>query len=143
MTRRGIISRARWRHAHMLAVIVGGVIVLAAASVPFLSFSSGMARAKVVATLADHLDSEVTLEDLRLHLLPRLGADGTGLAVRLHGRHDVPPLIAVRHFSVRGGILELFRRRLSLAVLRGLDIHIPPHPPHERPAGHTRPNQRP
>jgi hypothetical protein len=126
----------------MLAVIVGGVLVLAAASVPFLSFSSGMARAKVVGTLADHLDSEVTLEDLRLHLLPRLGADGTALAVRLHGRHDVPPLIAVRHFSVRGGILELFRRRLSLAVLDGLDIEIPPHRADEKRAGHADGSER-
>ena len=81
---------------------------------------------KLIAVLADRLDSQVQLDSLQLRVLPRLRAEGTGLTIRHKGRTDVPPLISIRSFSVEGGVMPLLRKHVSLVTLEGLEIKIPP-----------------
>jgi hypothetical protein len=59
-------------------------------------------------------------------VLPRLRAEGAGLTSRHKGRHDVPPLISIKSFSVEGGVLGVLRKHVSTVTLEGLQIQIPP-----------------
>ena len=88
-------------------------------------FSSEALRKKVVAALAEALDSEVTLRSLTLHGYPGFDAVGEGMVVRHHGRTDVPPLILVQSFTVSAGFRSLWRGRVDRVVLQGLEINIP------------------
>lgn len=88
--------------------------------------SSEKARERFVAVLADRLDAEVELQELRVHTIPALRAEGRGLTIRHRGRRDVPPLISIAHFSAEGGLLSLLHRHISRVDIEGLDIQIPP-----------------
>ncbi len=103
------------------AVTVG--LVVAAARIPF---SSDTLRKRLVATLADRLDSEVELDALTLRLSPTVAASGTGLRIYHEGRRDVPPLISIDAFAVSASLTGLWRRRVDLVRVDGLDIKIPP-----------------
>ena len=110
----------------MVLSIAAFVVIVLIALLSVIPFRSETARIKLVAVLADRLDSEVQLDSLQLRVLPRLRAEGTGLTIRHKGRTDVPPLISIRSFSVEGGVMPLLRKHVSLVTLQGLEIKIPP-----------------
>jgi hypothetical protein len=104
-------------------------LLLVAALVSLASrfpFSSGAMRTKVVAALADRLDSDVELNDLHVRIYPRLHAEGGGLIVHHKGRTDVPPLITIEKFEVDADLLGMWRRHVAQVKLSGLVIQIPP-----------------
>jgi hypothetical protein len=115
----------RWQVALAIGVL-GLFAILTIGALSMVPFSSDAARRKVIATLEDRLDSEVELDHLTFRLLPRLRAEGKGLAIRHRGRRDVPPLIAIRSFSVEGDVVSLLRKHVALVTLEGLEIKIPP-----------------
>src|SRR5262245_65181095 len=84
--------------------VVGTFALLAVVLIGFTAtrvpFSSEALRQRVISTLSTRLNSEVELQDLVLRFQPRLHVLGTGLTIRHRGRHDVPPMIAVRTFTV-------------------------------------------
>jgi hypothetical protein len=120
------ISRAR-RIAIGAGVVSIALIAAAVAGVMLLvPVSSEKARERFVTVLADRLDAEVELQEMRVHMLPSLRAEGRGLTIRHRGRRDVPPLISIAHFSAESGVMSLLRRHISRVDIDGLDIQIPP-----------------
>ncbi len=113
----------RWIAFVALAGLVVGAFVSLALRIPL---SSEKLRERVVATLADRLDSEVELGELTLRIFPRLHAVGTGLAIHHKGRRDVPPLISADKFTVDADLLGLWRRHVAHVRLDGLKIQVPP-----------------
>jgi hypothetical protein len=71
----------------LIAAAVAGVMLL-------VPVSAEKARERFVAVLADRLDADVELQEMRVHMLPSLRAEGRGLTIRHRGRRDVPPLIS-------------------------------------------------
>jgi hypothetical protein len=120
--------RRRWIWAFS-GLIVATVIVIAllAAAVPL---SSDALRHRVVATLSERFDGDVTLGDLHLRIFPSVHAEGSSLLIRKRGRPDVPPLISVNRFAADGDLLGLMRKHVAHVRLEGLDIEIPPKPRH-------------
>src|SRR5262245_45222883 len=106
-----------------LAAIIGVGFLGVAMLVPL---SAEKARERFVAVLADRLDAEVELQELRVHMFPSLRAEGRGLTIRHRGRRDVPPLISIAHFSAESGVMSLLHRHISRVDIDGLDIEIPP-----------------
>ena len=108
-------------------VALGGVFTVAliafASAVPLRSDSL---KQRILATLSDRLKSDVSLDDLSLRLLPRLHVEGRGLTIRQLHAGDVPPLIAVKSFTVDTGLLVAWRKHVALVELSGLEITIPP-----------------
>jgi hypothetical protein len=53
---------------------------------------------------------------------------GEGLSVRLRGHDDVPPLLKMRSFAIKGGLFGLLSRprKFNHIALDGLEINIPP-----------------
>ena len=85
-------------------------------------------RRLVVETLGDRLDSEIELAAFSVDTFPTVDVRGEGLVVRLAGRRDIPPLITIRRFIIKGGVLGLLQRprRFRSVTLEGLEINIPP-----------------
>jgi hypothetical protein len=120
---------ARRRHRRWIwafsGLIAAAVIVLAmlAAVVPL---SSDALRHRVIATLSERLDGDVSLGDLHLRVFPSVHAEGSSLVIRKRGRSDVPPLITVSRFAADGDLIGLMRKHVAHVQLEGLDIEIPP-----------------
>lgn len=57
-------------------------------------------KRKAVNVMRKRFNSDLDLTSLRVSVLPRLRIEGTGLTLRYRGRTDVPPLMAVRKFSL-------------------------------------------
>ena len=107
-----------------LAAALAITLILFAAAVPF---SADSLRERIIATLSDQLNSDVTLGGLEFHLFPRMNAVGTDLVIRQRNRSgDVPPLITIRRFEVRADVVGLMRKHVAHVQLEGLDIQIPP-----------------
>ena len=121
----------RIRHPRRLAFVIAAAIVVFVAVIAIglrstVPFSSEVARARIVAVLAERLDSDVELQDLKLRLFPQLRVEGVGLTIRHKGRRDVPPLISIARFTAEGTLSSLLRKHVSRLTVDGLDIEIPP-----------------
>jgi hypothetical protein len=123
--RGGRPNRKRGRILAISALAAALVIALSllAAAVPF---SSEILRDRIVSTLSERLNSDVTLGKLELRLFPRMHATGRDLVIRQRDRGDVPPLITVKRFEVQADLTGLLRKRVAHVRLAGLDIQIPP-----------------
>ena len=108
-----------------LIAIVGAVLIVARLSVPI---RSDTLKERVIALLTDELESEVTIETLEGRVFPRVAVSGSGVVIRHKGRTDVPPLITIEGFEIRGSLRELLQhpRRVGEVRLRGLQVKIPP-----------------
>jgi len=107
--------------------IVGGLLVLLAI-IAGAGSRTDQLRLLVIDTLSDRLDSQVELESFSVDTFPSVHVTGANLIIRHKGRRDVPPLIAVRAFTLDGGMIGLVSRprRFRTATLEGLQINIPP-----------------
>ena len=87
------------------------------------------ARGWVADSLAHEFKSKVELSSFRVNVpFPLIQAEGENLALHFQGRQDLPPLIFVKHFTLRTSIWGLFRnsRRISHVQVEGLQINVPP-----------------
>ncbi len=106
--------------------LAGLVIVLAAMFTAAVPLSSDILRHRIVRALAEELDSDVELGDLRLRIFPGLRADGFDLRIRRRGMAAYPPLISIKSFHVDANLVGLLRKHVDRVQLDGLDINIPP-----------------
>jgi hypothetical protein len=127
------IRRRRWLIS--TAIIVTLLAAVGIGIAVRLPLSSDALRSRVVSTLADRLDAEVELGALNLRLYPRLRASGDGLTIRFQRRRNVPPLIAIEHFTIDADLVGLWRRRVARVALTGLAINIPPDSDEAAPTG--------
>src|SRR5262245_51855518 len=84
----------------------GGLLAVVAITVAALSIPirSGTLKEKVLAVRSEGLESEVTIESIEGRVFPQVGVSGQGVAIRLKGRTDVPPLISIKRFEIRGSL---------------------------------------
>jgi len=115
----------RWWFWTAIGLAVFAVIVIVGfiAAVPM---SSDTLRRRMITTLSERLDSAVELGDLQVRVFPGLRAEGKDLIIRKNGRTDVPPLIAIKGFSVDATMTGLWRKRVTHVALEGLEISVPP-----------------
>ena len=112
-----------WSSLALLALTMVAVGIFVS-NVPL---SSDTLRHRIVASLAERLDSDVELGDLDLRVYPTLRAEGSDLRIRRRGaRADLPPLIAIKKFHVDGSLFGIWRKHVDHVQLTGLDINIPP-----------------
>jgi hypothetical protein len=83
-------------------------------------------RPATIELLERRFDSKVDLDRLFVRVLPSLSIRGEGLTLRHQGRTDIPPVIAIRAFTIDAGIRELWSRQIERVHLEGLEIMIPP-----------------
>ena len=83
-------------------------------------------RPATIALLEDRFESDVELSSLKVSMVPALRIRGEGLKLRKKGRTDIPPLIAIRAFTISADVRELWERRIDRVHLEGLEIVVPP-----------------
>ncbi len=112
--------------------LIGLAVVFGLMFTAVVPLSSDILRQRIVAYLADKLDSDVELGDLHLRAFPRLRVEGVDLRIRRRGMGDYPPLISIKTFHVDASIVGLYRKHVDHVRLDGLDINIPPSQARER-----------
>jgi hypothetical protein len=108
-------------------IVLGLLVVLAALAIYEISERLGPTfRDRAVEILRERYQSEVELKKLDLSLFPRIHATGEGLALRLHGRTDLPPLISIQKFTLETGLSDVLSgpRRVHNLHLEGLKITV-------------------
>jgi hypothetical protein len=109
----------------------GGILlaVIAIAVFPALRFQP-VARDYFVSTLERRYKSQVDLGNLQISVLPAIHATGDDLVLWFNSRHDVPPMVRIRHFTFDASLVSFFRNPKHIGRLRleGLQIHLPPRP---------------
>ena len=123
---RNMTKRTRiWLLVALMGIVAAIIIVAALSTIPI---RSDTLKGKVIALLSDQLESEVTIESLEGRVFPRVSVSGRGVVIRHKGRTDVPPLISIDEFEIRGSLRDLMQhpRRVGEVRLRGLQVKIPP-----------------
>jgi hypothetical protein len=112
------------------AGVVIGLIIALVFVVSAVPLRSDTLKKRIIETLAERLDSDVSVDDLSLRVFPRLHAEGFGLNIRQRRPRaraaSAPPLIAIRSFSVDASLLGVWRKRVAHVSVSGLVISIPP-----------------
>jgi hypothetical protein len=90
-----------------------------------------MVRERAQTILQTHFASKVEFSNFEVSLYPRARLTIRQLALRHHGRTDIPPLIQVRAVTMTANVINLLRAkpRIAFVDLEGLQIHIPPRQP--------------
>ena len=119
---RGRIARriALW----IAAIGIAFVLVLTAATAWMLRPS--WIAPRLTGILSSHLNLETTIDEVSVTLWPRPWISGAGLVMRVPGRPDLPPFIAIGHFWVDAGPLTIWKRRVGTVHLDGLKVAVPP-----------------
>ena len=109
----------------LAAIVVAIIIGVALSTIPI---RSDTLKDKVIALLSDQLESEVTIESLEGRVFPRVSVSGRGVAIRHKGRTDVPPLITIEEFEIRGSLRDLMQQPRHVSErcgCSGLHVHDP------------------
>ncbi len=80
--------------------------------------------------LSHEYNSQVELSSFSVAIpFPLVQAEAGDVTLHFQGRRDLPPLIAIKHLTMRTSILGLLGnpRRIAFVNLDGLQINIPPH----------------
>lgn len=117
----------RWRS---ILWVVGGALLAVVATLVLASVViAKRARAWAENWMAQQYDSQVQLADFRVTIpFPLVQCEGENLTLHFRGRQDLPPLIAVKRFTLRASVWGLLRgsRRVRYLHLEGLQINVPP-----------------
>ena len=118
----------RTRILVLVALIAIAAAIIIGVGLSTIPIRSDTLKDKVIALLSDQLESEVTIESLEGRVFPRVSVSGRGVVIRHKGRTDVPPLISIDEFEIRGSLQDLMQhpRRVGEVRLRGLQVKIPP-----------------
>jgi AsmA-like protein len=105
--------------------VLAAVLIAVGLTVPI---RSDTLKASVIALLTEELESEVTIDTLEGRVFPRVAVSGGGVVIRQKGRTDVPPLITIDRFEIRGSLRDLMQkpRHVDEVRLQGLKVTIPP-----------------
>jgi len=133
--------RKKWLAAIVVVfVVIAGAIVVAASVMA--KRIEPTVRKQAIQYLGKRFDSEVELGRLQVHVPRALPfrlifgrgrgtlakVEGTDLSLRHHGRHDIPPLLSLKHFSFEfdlGALLDT-PKTVNRVTLDDLEIQIPP-----------------
>jgi AsmA-like C-terminal region len=120
------LTRRKW--LWILAGAAAGVAAILLTFALSIPIRSETLKQRVIMLLTDQLESEVTIEQLEGRIFPRVSVSGAGVIIRQKGRTDVPPLIAISRFEIRGSFRDLMRhpRQVAEVRLQGLEVNIPP-----------------
>jgi uncharacterized protein involved in outer membrane biogenesis len=119
-------------------VVVVFAVLIALLLTVFASKLKNEAKARMQTYLQQRFQSDVQFTDFDVSLYPLPGATIDGLALYLHGRTSVPPLVKIRRVTLRTGIFGLLENHIHVhsVQLEGLVITMPPKASGARPAIH-------
>lgn len=117
---------ARW--TIVLTVIISSIAIVVSSLIFAYSQVKPRARGWAEHWLEAKYQSDVDLAQFDITVWPRVHVEGAGLVLHYHGRTDLPPLLAIRRFSVDTSLRHLLRapRHVDHAHVEGMQINLPP-----------------
>lgn len=120
-------ARRRRRWVIVVAALGGVAIVVATLWVMFADdVIERRLRRVTIDLLRSRFDADVEIGAIDVRFQPTLHVRYEGITLRHRGRRDIPPVIAIRAFTIEAGLYELWNRRIDRVHLDGLEIVIPP-----------------
>lgn len=126
---------ARW--TIVLTVIISSIAIVVSSVIFAFQQVRPHARGWVEHWLEAKYQSDVDLAQFDISVWPRVHVEGAGLVLRYHGRTDLPPLLAIRHFHVDTSLRHLLRapRHVDHVHVEGMQINLPPRGSSASPMG--------
>lgn len=132
----------------MLWVLLAAAVVGVAGFVYLLTIPAPLERwlqGRMLLALREHYQSEVQLDNLRVTLIPGFYATADNFVLPNRRDGDLPPLITIKHLTVRADLLGLLRTpvHVSSVTLDTMEIKVAPKrdqkdkPPSTVPKYHT------
>ena len=118
---------SRWKT--VLWIVGGAMVAIVAALIVESVVISRRARVWAEDWMTHEYNSNVELSAFRVAIpFPLVQCEGDNLVLHFQGRQDLPPLIAVKRFTMRTSLWGLLRRsrRIQYLQLEGLQINVPP-----------------
>ena len=118
---------SRWKIG--LWIVGGTMLAIVAALIVVSVVISRRARVWAEDWMTHEYNGNVELSAFRVAIpFPLVQCEGENLVLHFLGRKDLPPLIAVRRFTMRTSLWGLLRssRRIQYLKLEGLQINVPP-----------------
>src|ERR1700757_5138099 len=83
-------------------------------------------QARILLALREHYQADVQLQNLRVTLIPEFDATADNFILPDRRYGNLPPLISVKHFAVKAGVLQLLRSPIHLSWLKldGMVIQV-------------------
>lgn len=118
--------------------IAVAVVVFLATLYTFTPAIKTVIRKRTEAYLKAQFQSDIEFSHFDVFLFPHVRVTIDGLALRLQGRTDIPPLIHIEHVKFVASISGMLRKRFAIqsVELEGLRIHMPPKSSGARPEIH-------
>lgn len=114
-----------WR----IIVAVVALTLLGGAATIALVLRDGVVKRRVIRSLSDHLNSDVTIGPMSVGLFPSVRIIAEGLTVRRRvDPPEQPPLIEAVRFTVEPGLWHLLKGRAKYVEVEGLRVTIPRRP---------------
>src|SRR5262249_15167682 len=120
------VTHVRRRWIWTLIAVGAALTIALVLFISAVPLKSDILKDRMIASLSERLNGDVSLDALTLRVFPRLHAVGNGLVIRRRGRPGVPPLIAIKDFVVDADLLGVWRKHVAFVRVNGLDISIPP-----------------
>jgi uncharacterized protein involved in outer membrane biogenesis len=143
MPARRITRILLWTVLALLVVVAAGVIVILTVPAPLERWLEG----QILIALREHYQVNVKLENLHVTLVPEFYATADNFVLPNRAGADVPPLITVKHITMRAAVFELLRSPVHVSWLKldGLVVQVSPKraQPPATPARNTQAAQRP
>lgn len=117
------------RRKTVLWIVGGAMVAIVAALILESVIISRRARVWAEDWMTREYNSKVELSAFRVAIpFPLIQCEGDNLVLHFQGRQDLPPLIAVKRFTMRTSLWGLLRgtRRIQSLQLEGLQINVPP-----------------
>jgi hypothetical protein len=109
-----------------------GLIALLCVALLGLTLSLGLkkyVRSQLVRAVEDRFGGKMQVTRLQVSMWPSIRIAGEGVAVRQQVEAEMPPLLAVKKFSLQADLWELLRptRHVQEIWVEGLHVQVPPH----------------
>lgn len=115
----------------LVGVVVGIVVLLVGAYALAYSLIRPLnVKQRIEKASTAHLHLDTTIGDLAITLFPRAGVEGHKLELRVPNHPELPPFIAIEHFTVSSTpvalVVGLLRGHVGVVQVEGMKIVIPP-----------------
>ena len=125
----GASNHMSFRWKTILWVVGGAVFAVIVMCIAASVVVSRRARVWAEEWMTHQYNSKVELSAFRVTIpFPIVQCEGDNLVLHFKGRQDLPPLIAVRRFTMRTSLRQILggQRRIEYLRLEGLQINVPP-----------------
>jgi hypothetical protein len=124
-----VTSRARRWLAWAFGALA--IVVVSLGVTGYILVRPSRIKPKIERVATEHLHLVTTIGDLSIHLFPRAGVEGHRLELRLPDHPELPPFVAIDHFTVGSTtpvalVTSMLRGHIGTVHVDGMKIVVPP-----------------